>query len=120
MEVSEHVLRAVFNALGSHGVLLEGMLLKPAMVLPGKDARMQPSAEEVAEATIRCLLRTVPAAVPGIAFLSGGQASELASVRLNAINLAAGFDMPWALTFSFSRARQQSALERWSGNRANA
>lgn len=120
MEVSEHVLRAVFNALSGQGVLLEGMLLKPAMVLPGKDAGMQPSAEEVAEATISCLLRTVPAAVPGIAFLSGGQVSELASARLNAINLAAGFDMPWTLTFSFSRALQQSALERWSGNKANA
>ena len=120
MEISEHVLRTVFNTLSCQGVQLEGLLLKPAMVLPGNDAPVQSSAEEVAEATIKCLLRTVPAAVPGIAFLSGGQASELASARLNAINLAAGFDMPWTLTFSFSRALQQSALERWSGKKANA
>jgi fructose-bisphosphate aldolase class I len=95
------------------------MILKPNMILPGKDCSKQDEADEVADRTVSCLLRTVPAAVPGIAFLSGGQSSVLASVRLNAMNVRFAGRMPWALTFSFSRAIQQPALEIWSGKAAN-
>ncbi|MET3109543.1 fructose-bisphosphate aldolase class 1 [Oxalobacteraceae bacterium GrIS 2.11] len=100
--------------------MLEGMILKPNMVLPGLDCPTQETVDEVAYATVMCLLRTVPAAVPGIAFLSGGQPSELASARLNSMNLHFKARLPWELTFSFSRAIQQSALEIWSGQDANA
>jgi fructose-bisphosphate aldolase class I len=119
-EVTMEVLRTVFSQLTTQRVALEGMILKPNMVLPGKDCPNQESVEEVADATVTCLLRTVPAAVPGIAFLSGGQPSELASARLNAMNLRFKTRMPWALTFSFSRAIQQPALEIWRGQQANA
>jgi fructose-bisphosphate aldolase class I len=118
-EVTEQVLRTVFWQLNSQRVLLEGMILKPNMVLAGKDCPHQPSVEEVADATVTCLLRTVPAAVPGIAFLSGGQSGELASARLNAMNVRFASKMPWALTFSYSRAIQQPALEIWAGQDAN-
>ncbi len=118
-EVTAEVLRTVFNQLYTQRVALEGMILKPNMVLPGKDCPKQESVEEVADATLTCLLRAVPAAVPGIAFLSGGQPYELASVRLNAMNLRFKTRMPWALTFSFSRAIQQPALEIWKGRQAN-
>jgi fructose-bisphosphate aldolase class I len=118
-EVTEEVLRTVFNQLNSQRVLLEGMILKPNMVLPGLDCPKQESVDEVADATVNCLLRTVPAAVPGVAFLSGGQPSELASARLNAMNVRFKSRMPWVLTFSFSRAIQQPALETWSGKDAN-
>ena len=118
-EVTEEVLRTVFNQLNSQRVMLEGMILKPNMVLPGLDCPKQESVDEVADATVKCLLRTVPAAVPGVAFLSGGQASELASARLNAMNVRFASKMPWALTFSFSRAIQQPALEIWRGKEAN-
>jgi len=91
------------------------MILKPNMVLPGLTCPKQESVDEVADATVKCLLRTVPAAVPGIAFLSGGQSAELASARLNAMNVRFTSKMPWALTFSFSRAIQQPALEIWRG-----
>jgi fructose-bisphosphate aldolase class I len=118
-EVTEQVLRAVFNQLNSQRVMLEGMILKPNMVLPGKDCPHQDDLEHVADATVKCLLRTVPAAVPGIAFLSGGQSGELASAHLNAMNIGFKSRLPWALAFSFARAIQQPALEIWSGHDAN-
>ena len=117
--VTEDVLRTVFNQLYSQGVTLEGMILKPNMVLPGSTCPRQESVDEVADATVKCLLRAVPAAVPGIAFLSGGQSSELASARLNAMNVRFKSRMPWALAFSFGRAIQQPALEIWRGEEAN-
>lgn len=119
-EVTAEVLRTVFNQLYTQRVTLEGMILKPNMVLPGTDCSKQDGVAEVADATGICLLRAVPAAVPGIAFLSGGQPYELASARLNAMNLRFKTRMPWALTFSFSRAIQQPALEIWKGRQANA
>jgi len=119
-ELTESVLHVVFAELYTQGVVLEGMILKPNMVLPGLDCSTQETVEEVADATVGCLLRCVPAAVPGIAFLSGGQSGELASARLNAMNQAFGARLPWALTFSYSRAIQQPALEIWRGEAANA
>ncbi len=118
-EVTAAALQCVFYELDLQGVLLEGMLLKPNMVLPGKDAKDQRNAEAIAEATVTCFLRHVPAAVPGIAFLSGGQSSEHASERLNAMRLAFAGRMPWALGFSFARAIQQPALDIWRGESAN-
>ena len=118
-EVTEEVLRTVFNQLYTQGVMLEGMILKPNMVLPGSTCPKQEAVDEVADATVRCLLRSVPAAVPGIAFLSGGQSAELASARLNAMNVRFKSRMPWALAFSFARAIQQPALEIWRGQEAN-
>jgi fructose-bisphosphate aldolase class I len=93
------------------------MILKPNMIVPGKNAAFQASAEEVAELTVRCLKATVPAAVPGIAFLSGGQSDVEASEHLHLMN--AGATLPWKLTFSYGRALQQSALKAWSGKDAN-
>jgi fructose-bisphosphate aldolase class I len=118
-EVTEEVLRTVFNQLYTQRVTLEGMILKPNMVLPGLTCPKQATVDEVADATVKCLLRAVPAAVPGIAFLSGGQPSELASARLNAMNLRFKSRLPWALAFSFARAIQQPALEIWQGKEAN-
>jgi fructose-bisphosphate aldolase class I len=118
-EVTEEVLRTVFKQLYTQRVVLEGIILKPNMVLPGKDCPKQDSVEEVADATVTCLLRAVPAAVPGIAFLSGGQSGELASARLNAMNLRFKSRLPWALAFSFARAIQQPALEIWQGKEAH-
>ncbi len=117
--LTEEVLRTVFEQLCEQRVTLEAMLLKPNMVLPGLSCPEQPSLHVVAEATVNCLLRTVPAAVAGIAFLSGGQSAELASARLNAINIRCMSRPPWALTFSFARAIQQPALEIWRGDGAN-
>jgi fructose-bisphosphate aldolase class 1 len=110
-KVTEEVLHAVFNHLYTQRVMLEGMLLKPNMVLPGLSCPRQEAVIDVADATVRCLKRAVPAAVPGIAFLSGGQSGELASARLNAMNDRFKSKLPWALAFSFARAIQQSALE---------
>jgi fructose-bisphosphate aldolase class I len=143
-EVTEEVLRTVFNQLNSQRVLLEGMILKPNMVLPGltcppheevsevgvgeqqyqvRLTDRQPDevqdVAEVADATVQSLLRTVPAAVTGIAFLSGGQSAGLASARLNAMNILFKSRLPWALSFSFARAIQQPALEIWHGEEAN-
>jgi fructose-bisphosphate aldolase class I len=115
-EVTEEVLRTVFAQLYSQRVMLEGMLLKPNMVLPGLTCPKQETVDEVADATVSCLLRTVPAAVPGIAFLSGGQSAELASERLNVMNVRFESRLPWALSFSFARAIQQPALEIWQGD----
>jgi fructose-bisphosphate aldolase class I len=119
-EVTEKVLRTVFNQLCLQRVTLEGMLLKPNMVLPGLTCPRQEAVDEVADATVRLLLRAVPAAVPGIAFLSGGQPYELASARLNAMNVRFKSRLPWALAFSFARAIQQPALEIWQGEDARA
>jgi len=118
-EVTEEVLRTVFNHLYTQRVMLEGMILKPNMVLPGLTCPKQEAVDEVADATVRCLKRAVPAAVPGIAFLSGGQSGELASARLNAMNVRFKSRLPWALAFSFARAIQQPALEIWQGNEAH-
>jgi fructose-bisphosphate aldolase, class I len=118
---TEKVLRSVFEELAFQRIVLEGMILKANMVLPGLKSTEQKSVEEVAEATIACFLRAVPAAVPGIVFLSGGQPAELATARLNAMNLPSDlrFKLPWVLTFSYSRAIQQPALEIWGGDEKN-
>jgi len=117
--VTEEVQRAVFSQLYTQGVTLEGIILKPNMVLPGSTCPQQETVDAVAGATVRCLLRSVPAAVPGIAFLSGGQSPELASARLNAMNVKFRSRLPWALAFSFARAIQQPALEIWRGEEAH-
>jgi len=143
-QVTEEVLRNVFIQLNCQRVLLEGMILKPNMVLPGlacspakevkevgvgeqqyqvrltdRPPEEQLAMDEVANVTVQTLWRTVPAAVPGIAFLSGGQSAELASARLNVMNLRFKCQLPWALSFSFARALQQPALEIWRGQAAN-
>jgi len=118
-EVTEEVLREVFRQLETQQVMLEGMILKPNMVLPGVDCSKQAGVDEVADATVGCFLRTVPAAVPAVAFLSGGQSAESASARLNAMNDRFKSRLPWAVAFSFSRAIQQPALEIWKGQDRN-
>jgi fructose-bisphosphate aldolase class I len=118
-EVTEEVQRTVFSQLYTQGVMLEGMILKPNMVLPGSACPTQETVDAVAGATVRCLLRAVPAAVPGIAFLSGGQSAELASARLNAMHAKFKSRLPWALAFSFARAIQQPAMEIWRGEEAH-
>jgi fructose-bisphosphate aldolase class I len=117
-QVTEETLRAVFAELLDHRVRLEGIVLKPNMVLAGYQCPQQPSVQEVAERTLAVLRRVVPAAVPGIAFLSGGQSDELASAHLSAINAIGG--APWELTFSYGRALQAAALRVWAGEEANA
>jgi fructose-bisphosphate aldolase class I len=116
-EVTETTLKSVFFHLHAHRVALEGMLLKPNMVISGKTCPDQASVDDVARATVRCLLRSVPAAVPGIVFLSGGQSEETATAHLNAMN-ALGTH-PWELSFSYGRALQDSALKTWGGKPAN-
>jgi fructose-bisphosphate aldolase, class I len=118
-KVTETTLHAVFHELVNQGVLLEGMILKPNMVVPGQGAARQSSNEEIAETTVQTLLRTVPAAVPGIAFLSGGQSGEQACTRLSAMNSRYQGRLPWALTYSFARAIQQPAMDIWHGEDAN-
>ncbi|MEO8339098.1 MAG: class I fructose-bisphosphate aldolase [Nitrospirota bacterium] len=118
-ELTEAVLRTVFGNLYMQRVMLEGMILKPNMVLPGLACPIQEGVDEVADATVKCLLRSVPAAVPAVAFLSGGQSGELASARLNAMNARFKGCLPWAVAFSFARAIQQPALEIWGGKEAN-
>ena len=118
-EVTERVLRMVFHQLYLQRVTLEGMILKPNMVLPGADCSAAATDDEVADATVDCLLRAVPAAVPGIAFLSGGQTPELASARLNAMQIRFHPRLPWAVAFSFARAIQQPAMEIWRGREEN-
>jgi len=115
-EVTEATLRSVFNALAAHRVVLEGMLLKPNMVLSGKECPQQASVQEVAEATVRCMKRVVPAAVPGLVFLSGGQTDSQATEHLNAMNRLS--DLPWQLSFSFGRALQAPVLNAWKGDPA--
>jgi fructose-bisphosphate aldolase class I len=118
-EVTEKVLRSVFNQLYTQRVMLEGIILKPNMVLPGLSCPKQETVDEVADATVKCLLQAVPSAVPGSAFLSGGQSGELASSRLNAMNIEFKSRLPWSLAFSFARAIQQPALEIWQGKESN-
>jgi fructose-bisphosphate aldolase class I len=117
-EVTGRVHHAVFAALFEQGVSLEDMLLKPSMVIAGKDCSRQAPVGEVAAATLRCLRRHVPAAVPGIVFLSGGQKDKLATEHLNAINRLPG-PKPWKLSFSYGRALQDAALEAWHGRDEN-
>ena len=116
-EVTESVLHVVFRELFAHHIALEGMLLKPNMVLSGKEAATQAGPELVAETTVTCLRRTVPAAVPGIVFLSGGQTDRQATIHLHEINKRG--NAPWQLSFSFGRALQAPALEAWRGRAAN-
>ncbi|HEY5597423.1 MAG TPA: class I fructose-bisphosphate aldolase [Kiloniellales bacterium] len=115
-EVTEEVLRSVFAELSVQDVLLEGMLLKPNMVISGADCPEQANVAEVARRTVRCLQRTVPAAVPGIVFLSGGQSDEVATLHLNAMNKLTG-PRPWKLSFSYGRALQAAPLKAWGGKR---
>ena len=117
--VTDEVLRTVFSELFAQRVDLEAMVLKPNMVLPGTASSSQPTVDQVADTTVNCFLRAVPAAVPAIAFLSGGQSPELASARLNAMNARFKLRLPWAVAFSFARAIQQPALELWKGQEAN-
>src|SRR2546429_7796355 len=117
-EVTGIVLHAVFHALFEQGVALEGILLKPNMVLAGKQCARQASIEEVAIATLRCLRRHAPAAVPGIVFLPGGQNARLATAHLTAINRLPG-PKPWKISFSYGRALQDPALEAWHGRDEN-
>jgi fructose-bisphosphate aldolase class I len=116
-EVTEAVLREVFKALQCHRVVLEHMLLKPSMVVPGKKQPAQASSADVAQATLRTLRRTVPAAVPGVFFLSGGQTPEQASEHLDAMNRLGA--QPWHLSFSYGRALQEPPLLAWRGQAAN-
>lgn len=118
-EVTTGVLHAVFNALYDHGVSLEHMILKPNMVISGAECAQQASPLKVAEATLRCFRRTVPAAVPTIMFLSGGQSDEQATANLNAINELAKND-PWYISFSYGRALQAPCLATWHGSKDNA
>jgi fructose-bisphosphate aldolase, class I len=115
--VTERTLNAVFDALAAARVRLEAMVLKPNMVVPGKNSGEKASPQDVAERTVRVLKRTVPAAVPGIAFLSGGQSDEEATRHLSLMN-AIG-PLPWKLTFSYGRALQAAALKAWAGRREN-
>ena len=115
--VTQQTLESVFNALYEHRVVLEGMLLKPNMVLSGKDCPQQASVQEVAEATVRCMKHVVPAAVPGLVFLSGGQSDQQATEHLNAMNQLP--DLPWQLSFSYGRALQAPVLKAWKGDAAN-
>ncbi len=117
-EVTEFTLKRLYAELFDQGVILEGTVLKPNMVIAGKKCADQASREEVAEMTVQCLLNTVPAAVPGIAFLSGGQSDEDATAHLNIMN--EGFDLPWPLTFSYGRALQAAPLKAWGGSNVEA
>src|SRR6266404_1922803 len=116
-EVTQETLESVFHALYEYRVVLEAMLLKPNMVLSGKECPQQASVEEVAEATVRCMKRVVPAAVPGLVFLSGGQTDSQATEHLNAMNQLPG--LPWQLSFSYGRALQVPVLKVWKGDQAN-
>ena len=119
-EVTESTLREVFYELGQQGVSLEGMLLKPNMVLSGKSSEGRAGPEELARKTIACLKRTVPAAVPGVVFLSGGQSDDEATINLNAINQrAAAKGAPWQLSFSYGRGLQAAPQKAWAGQAGN-
>ena len=117
-EVSSDTLRAVFAEIEEQRVLLEGMVLKPSMVISGLDCPQQARVKEVAEKTVECLLKNLPENLAGVAFLSGGQSNELATAHLNAMNTMYR-GLPWPLTFSYARALQQPALEAWRGEKAN-
>ncbi|MEY2867382.1 MAG: hypothetical protein RIQ43_1408, partial [Pseudomonadota bacterium] len=115
--VTEKVLRALFNALYQHNVMLEGTILKASMVIPGKDCPDQASVEDVADYTVQCLKSAVPAALPGIVFLSGGQSDEDATAHLNEMNKVE--NLPWPLSFSYGRAMQSAALKIWGQDIVN-
>lgn len=117
-EVTEYALKKLFDELYAQGVQLEGIILKPNMIIPGKKCPEQASVEDVADLTVQCLANCVPSAVPGIAFLSGGQSDEEATAHLNAMNAA--YDLPWALTFSYGRALQAAPLKAWNGKDVEA
>jgi fructose-bisphosphate aldolase, class I len=117
-EVTEKTLQVVFEELENIGVMVEGMILKPNMILHGKESGKTATPEEVAEATIRVLKKVLPNNLPGVTFLSGGQSEEEATKNLQAINMTGSF--PWNLTFSFGRALQSSALKAWSGGKADS
>jgi len=116
-EVTQWALKTQFQELYVAGVALEGIVLKPNMVVPGQNSGSKASVEEVAERTVKCLRDCVPTSVPGIAFLSGGQSDEEATAHLAAMN--SGYDLPWKLTFSYGRALQAAALKAWGGKREN-
>lgn len=118
-DVTQRVLHIIFEVLIAQRVYLEGMILKPNMVLSGLLSPVQADVDKVADETIKCLLRCVPAAVPGVAFLSGGQSAQDASAHLNAMHVKYKNKLPWALTFSFARAVQQPAMEYWQGKDEN-
>lgn len=118
-EVTEKTLHEVFRQLSVQNVVYDQMILKPSMVISGADCSFQADVKQVAKETIRCLLNTVPPAVPGIAFLSGGQSKERSSAHLNYMNANFRSQCPWRITFSYARAIQQPALEHWCGNPAN-
>jgi fructose-bisphosphate aldolase class I len=113
-EVTEATLRSLFQQLYEHNVLLEGTILKASMVISGAEAPVRANVQEVAEATLQCLLNAVPAALAGVVFLSGGQADEEATAHLNAMNELG--DFPWPLTFSYGRALQAPSLAVWGQN----
>jgi fructose-bisphosphate aldolase class I len=115
-EVTNAVLQSVFDHLFAARIVLEGMVLKPNMVIAGKKSAKKSSSEQVAEATVRTLKRHVPSAVPGIAFLSGGQSPSEATLHLSLMNAAGS--VPWALTFSYGRALQDTSLRAWGGTAA--
>ena len=117
-EASEATLRCLFGELSGQGVRLEGTILKASMVLSGKDSASRAGVDQVASRTISCLKRSVPAALPGVVFLSGGQTPQEATVHLNAMN-ALGEKLPWKLSFSYSRALQEPALQAWMGQARN-
>jgi fructose-bisphosphate aldolase class I len=119
LNVTSEMLHIVFDQLYKQHVSLDGMLLKPNMVLPGLESITQETDQIIAKATVKCLLNAVPPLVPGIAFLSGGQSADEASARLNEMNKLYKNKLPWALTFSFGRALQQPALEIWNGENSN-
>ena len=115
-EITSRTLNMVFDQLDEHNVSLQGIVLKPNMILSGYECPYQASIEEVAEKTVNCLSAHVPSEVPGIAFLSGGQSDEDATLHLNEMNK---YETDWNLTFSYGRALQQSALKAWSGKKEN-
>ena len=116
-EVTEYTLKRLYEELFAQGVVLEGTILKPNMIISGQKSADQATVEEVADMTVQCLSNCVPAAVPGIAFLSGGQSDEQATAHLNAMNAA--YDLPWPLTFSYGRALQAAAIATWKGKPEN-
>jgi fructose-bisphosphate aldolase, class I len=118
-QVTEETLRTVFNQLYTQRVAFDQMILKPSMVISGKDCPNPASVNEVADATVQCLMNSVPASVAGVAFLSGGQNNEQASAHLNAMNVKYADQAPWPITFSYARAIQQPALEAWKGKESN-
>lgn len=119
-QVTDRTLHTVFAQLYAQGIAFDQMILKPSMVIAGKDCPQQPSVDAVAEATIKCLRKNVPAPVAGVAFLSGGQSAEHSAAHLSAMKAQFGTSCPWPVTFSYARAIQQPALEHWRGDHQRA